>query len=49
CIYVYDWNGNPIRKLNFDRQIEGIAVSKDDKTLYAYDVNSGFLIKSDIN
>jgi hypothetical protein len=49
CIYVFDWNGNPIRKLNFDGQIEGIAVSKDDKTLYAYDVNSGFLIKSDIN
>ncbi|MDP3441914.1 MAG: BF3164 family lipoprotein [Ignavibacteria bacterium] len=49
CVYVYDWEGNPIRKLVLDRQIEGLVVSADDKTMYAYDVNSGFLIESNIN
>lgn len=49
CVYVYDWDGNPIRKLVIDRQIEGLVVSADDKTMYAYDINSGFLIESNIN
>jgi len=49
CIYIYDWDGNPIRKLILDRYIQGMAVSKDNKTLYAFDVNSGFLIQAKIN
>jgi len=46
CIFVYDWDGNPIRKLVLNRQIQGIAVSEDDITMYAFDVNTGYLIQS---
>ena len=49
CVYVYDWDGNPIRKLVFNRFIEGLVVSDDDKTMYAYDVNTGFIIQSNID
>jgi hypothetical protein len=48
-VYVYDWNGNPIKKLNLDRRITGITVSKDDKTMYSYDVDKGFLVEAKIN
>jgi hypothetical protein len=48
-IYVYDWDGNPVRKLILDRQIEGLAVSKDNSVIYAFDVNTGFLIQAKIN
>ncbi|MES2005757.1 MAG: BF3164 family lipoprotein [Bacteroidota bacterium] len=39
-IYVYDWNGNPIRKYSLDRYVTCIAVSEDDKVLYAFDRNT---------
>ena len=48
-IYIYDWDGNPIRKLILDRYIQGMAVSQDNNTLYAFDVNMGFLIQAKIN
>ncbi|MEL7587120.1 MAG: BF3164 family lipoprotein [Prolixibacteraceae bacterium] len=47
-IYVYDWNGNPQRKLILNRLIESFVVTDDDRVLYAYDVNSGFLIQANI-
>lgn len=49
CIFVYDWGGNPVRKLILNRYIQGLAVSKDNKTLYAFDVKTGFLIRAEIN
>ena len=48
-IYIYDWDGNPIRKLILDRYIQGMAVSKYNNTLYAFDINTGFLIQAQIN
>ncbi len=48
-IYVYDWNGNPVKKLNLDRLVGGFTVSDDNKTIYAYDVATGFIVKSNIN
>ena len=48
-IYVYDWNGNPIKKINLDQRIKGaIAVTKDNKTLYAYNPDNGFIVKAKI-
>lgn len=47
-IYVYDWDGNPIKRINLDRHIKGLAVSKDDKTIYTYDPHNGFIIKAKI-
>ncbi len=48
-IYVYDWDGNPVRKLILNRYIQGLVVSEDNKTLYAFDVKTGFLIQAKIN
>jgi hypothetical protein len=48
-VYVYDWNGNPIKKLNLDRRVSSLTVSKDDKTMYSYDVDKGFIVSSKIN
>lgn len=48
-IYVYDWDGNPVRKLNLDKYVDSIEVSGDDKTLYAYDAELGFIIQANIN
>lgn len=47
-IHVYDWDGNPVKKIILDRNIMAIAVSKDDKTLYSFDPNSGYILKADI-
>lgn len=45
-IFVYDWNGKPIRKLTLDRDILCFTVSQDDKEIYAYDPNTGNIVKS---
>jgi hypothetical protein len=34
-IYVYDWNGNPVKKFNLDRFITGFTVSDDNTVIYA--------------
>jgi hypothetical protein len=33
-IYVYDWNGNPIRQINLKNDIVNFSVTSDDKILY---------------
>ncbi|NMH87590.1 hypothetical protein HHX25_08745 [Flavivirga sp. Y03] len=48
-VYVYDWNGNPIKKFLLDREILSLTVSKNNKTMYAYDVSTGFIVESNIN
>ena len=45
-IFVYDWDGNPIQKLKINNQIGAIAVSNDNKEIYAYDIETGNIIKS---
>ena len=47
-IYVYDWDGNPVKKLNLDRRILGLAVSNDNSTIYSYDADNGFIVKAKI-
>lgn len=48
-VFVYDWDGNAIQKILLDRYVYTIAVSADDKTIYSYDKNSGFIIYSNLN
>lgn len=43
CIYVYDWNGRPIQKLNLNNYIQDFAVTKNDSLLYTYNPNSKFI------
>lgn len=47
-IYVYDWDGNPVKKLNLDRDIFTIGVSNNDESLFSYDLNTGYIINSEI-
>lgn len=47
-IYVYDWEGKPVKKLVFDKYIYDLAVSENGKTLYSYDDSTGYIIKADI-
>ncbi len=48
CVYVYDWEGNPIRKIVFENNVGSIAVSADDKTMYAFDENTGYILQAEI-
>ncbi len=49
CIFVFDWDGKPVAKLNLDRNISKFAITNDEKTIYAYDENNGNIIKADLN
>lgn len=48
-VYVYDWDGNPVKKLILDQFISALAVSPDDKNLYAFDAIHGTIVESNIN
>ncbi len=48
-IYVFDWNGNPIKKLTLDKSVLCIAVSQDDKVLYTFDEASRTAVYATIN
>lgn len=47
-VFVFDWEGNPVKKLVLDRYILTFTVSDDDKSLFAFDPNSGYVVKTDI-
>lgn len=49
CIYVYDWEGKPVKKYLLDNYVMSIAVSAGNRWLYAYDAGSGTLLKTAIN
>lgn len=44
-IFVYDWQGNPIKRLTCDRYIKSFTVSDDDKTIYAFDISRKSVVK----
>ena len=48
-IYVYDWKGKPVTKFNLDRYIYGFTVSDDNTMMYAFDRNTGYIIKTPIH
>ncbi|WP_182954048.1 BF3164 family lipoprotein [Pedobacter gandavensis] len=47
-IYVYDWDGKPVKKINLDRDVSSITVGNDDQTLYAFDMMSKFIVHTKI-
>lgn len=47
-IFIYDWSGKPVREIKLDRYISSFVVSKDDRTVYAYDVSSKFIMKANL-
>lgn len=38
-IYVFDWEGNPVRKYNLDKYVSSFVVDDDDKFIYAQTIN----------
>ena len=46
AIHVFDWNGNPVQKITFDRQLSQICVT--DNLLYGYDVDKEDIVIADI-
>lgn len=46
-IYVYDWDGNPIKKLSLDREVLCFTVLDDNKTIYAYDPENELIIEAE--
>lgn len=47
-IFVYDWFGNPVKKIVLDRKVKGLAISEDDYTLYTCDLNTGFIVEANL-
>jgi hypothetical protein len=48
-IHVFDWDGNPIKRLLLNDYVSSIAISEDDKILYAFNPETGYLIKANLN
>ncbi|MCG8475782.1 MAG: TolB-like 6-bladed beta-propeller domain-containing protein [Cytophagales bacterium] len=47
-VFVYDWNAKPVRRIALDRCLGTIAVSPDDKALYSYDSETGYLLEASL-
>jgi hypothetical protein len=47
-VYVYDWEGNPIKQINLDRDVMTISISPDDKRLYAFDIDTSEVLFIDL-
>ncbi len=45
-IFIYDWNGNPIRNLVLDRYINMFGITDNDSVLYSYDNKTGYIVKA---
>lgn len=43
-IYVYSWDGKPVKKLKLDRPVMSFTVSDDDTIIYAYDRKAGAVL-----
>lgn len=43
-ILIYDWNGDPVKKIKLDRRILNFTVSQD-KYFYAFDPHNGYIVK----
>ncbi|TRT95357.1 MAG: hypothetical protein EWV61_22415 [Microcystis aeruginosa Ma_AC_P_19900807_S300] len=48
-IFVYDWKGNPIKKITLDNEVSSIAITNNEKTIYAFDASSGNILKGKLN
>ncbi len=45
-IYVFDWNGNPVQKINLDDYIFTFTVSNDNHKIYAFTPTNSYLVES---
>lgn len=42
-IYIYDWEGNPIRKITLDDYVLDFAVTTDDSAIYTFNPKSKYI------
>lgn len=47
-IFVYDWNGNPIEKINCKKEISAFVVSDDDSTIYVFEPSSQLVLNANL-
>lgn len=47
-IYVFDWNGKPVKSYLLDRYVYTFGVSSDNSTIYSFDRSTGYLLKATI-
>jgi cytochrome b involved in lipid metabolism len=47
-IYVYDWDGKPIKKITLDRYIYTFSISENDEMIYSYDLKKGYIVEASI-
>lgn len=47
-IFVFDWNGKPVKKFEFPNYISGLAVTDDDATAYAFDPVTHAIIRASL-
>lgn len=48
-IYVYDWDGKPVEKINLSGYILDFAVKSDDSLIYTYNPGTKYLAKANLN
>jgi hypothetical protein len=47
-MYVFDWSGNPIKKILMCRNITCFVVSETNKIMYGFDEESGAIVKANL-
>lgn len=47
-VYVFDWEGKPVRKITLNKYVLCLTVSKDDSVMYAYDPYTGQIVQGQI-
>jgi hypothetical protein len=44
-LHVFDWNGNPIKKIRLTQKISAFTISSNDSVIYAFNPNSHYFLK----
>ena len=47
-LYIYTWDGIPVKSYTLDRRINTIGVNQDGSTIYSFDENNGYLISAQL-
>ena len=48
-IYVYDWNGNPVKRLELKNYALDFVVTQDDSRIYTYDPAAKYIMTANLN
>jgi hypothetical protein len=48
-IYVYDWNGNPVKRLELKNYVLDFVVTQDDSRIYTYDPAAKYIMTANLD